>query len=140
MNTYPDLNFDSENQIDEFLNITVEQEAMLLDISAADARAHRQTWVGQAVPARAFLKRWRLLNAVTIPTYCRLTGKREGAVRKAMQPDGLRFVIEPFTGKAFISIWQPLGEGFSLSEIRRAQSGEDVYRSRQTSDFLRTSK
>ncbi|CAN5117568.1 hypothetical protein BH11PSE5_BH11PSE5_03420 [soil metagenome] len=140
MKTYPNLNFESNEEIEELLNIAVEQEAMLLNISAADAQAHRQSWVGQAVPARALMKRWRLVSAINVPTYCRLTGKREGAVKKAMQPDGLRSVIEPFTGKAFISIWQPLAEGFSLSEIRRAQNGEDVYRSRQTSDFLRTPK
>lgn len=121
------------DELSAALAATPERESELSGEKLADIIAERQRQLSLGVPVGWFLRKWRELNGVSVPTYCRLNGSNPRQVRRALHTGEVNGVLEPVTGRVLIPLWMPLAEGFSYGEVRRAARGELIFLTRLVS-------
>lgn len=139
MSERPSLPSMTMEELEEYLRVSAGEEASWRGIAELDVVNERQRWLARGRPATWLRRKWRELNGVDIPTYCRLSGLKPAQVRRAMRERIVTVLTDPFTGTPLIPLWIALAEGFSHEEVRRAARGESVHLTRLLRSALETS-
>lgn len=106
---------------------SVSSEANLTGRSEEEVIAGRLALLELGVTEASLRACWRKLNIISVEAYCRLTGEEPRVVRRSLQHEGHFVCFDLFNCRRCISIWRPVLEGFSFTQIERARRGEMVF-------------